>query len=271
MKKKNLYLKQSKFNKKLFILCLALMLLTTSSMHLTYKAFKKTKNEIITYKERSGANYKIILKKDSHFRNMSLDRNNENLSKVVDKVRLNFNYTFNVNKEAQATFKHKILAKLIIRSEDSLRTFYEKNIDLTREITDDVKNINAYYISENVDIDYNHYNKLASKIKSNYKGNPISLLNVYLVVNSQNNNLFKGDSNKVLASIPLTDNNVNIAIKNHNVDASKQVISPSKIIIKNYKYLGLTILAVIITLFVFIKLFIEMKNNHLEKRKNLGL
>ena len=266
MKKTNL--KQPKFNKNLFTLCLILVLLTTVSMHLTYKALKKTKSEIITYKEKSTIDYKIVLKENNFYENKDLDEGQAYIASLIDKIKFNFNYTFNVNKSANISFKYKMLAKLVIRSQDSSNIFYEKNFDLTEEIVDNAKEINAYYISKNVNIDYNYYNALALKFKSNYKVNTISYLNVYLIVNSENNEYLKiNDINKAVATIPLAKEEVDITIKENDKDNEKEVISPSKIIVKNYKYVILTIFTTIITMYVFVKLFIEVKKSSFRKNK----
>ena len=167
------------------------------------------------YKEKSNVKYIIYLKENNYYSKNS-DENYISVKKPINKIRIKYNYTFNINKKSNISFKYKVLARLIVKKQATSKKIYEKTIDLTKNKELIKNNIKSYNINKNVDIDYLYYNELIEKIKLNYRDDTLSYINVYLIVSINDDNKIS-NSSKALVSIPLNDRKV-ITIRNQSIN-----------------------------------------------------
>ena len=118
-----------------------------------------------------------------------------------------------------------------------------------------MQNNDSINIKENLQIDYDYYNKLANNFRNTYGVDTNSYLNVYLEVNSktdENLNYKINDRNVIPLKIPLSERAIEINFDLNNKESTKYVIPTGKVVF-NIKYLILEIIFFIITCSFFVK------------------
>ena len=213
------------------------------------KAFRITKKEYINYRESSNIDYKVYLKDNSFYDDDYLDGGMVYIAGLIDKIHIDYNYKFDVDKESDLDIRYQIVAKLVIASQNNSNEFYVKDYDLTKEVIDEIVNKNGYYINKDIIIDYNYYNDLANDFKTHYAVNTDSRLEVTMFVSEKNkdSNEYKLDNNsKMTMIIPLSQQEVNISFKDKNLNTNKQIISNPKLIVKDGLYANLAFITFIV-------------------------
>ena len=123
-------------------------------------------------------------------------------------------------------------------------------------MTKTIKKDTSFDITEDVEINYDYYNNLANKFRSNYAVNTNSNLEVYLKVTENNldtNSYPLNNESKTTLTIPLSEQEVNITLNNDNVNETKEIISKQSIN-TNINYLVACIILFILTLLAIVKL-----------------
>ena len=257
--------KKLRINKKLIFYFILLAILVFGTICSTVLAFSKTKNEVVKYHENSNIDYKVYLKKNDFYNKDYLDKGMVYVASLIDKIKVNYNYNFNVNKKSDIDISYKVIAKLVISSQNNTNIFFEKEDDLTDTITKTIEKDTDLNFSENVEIDYDYYNNLANKFKSNYAVNTNSYLEVYLKVDEnskESNSYLLNNESKTTLTIPLSEQEVNITLNNDNVNEEKEIIS-KKSINSSINYIVICLVLFILTIFTIIKLI-----KYLEKFEN---
>ena len=81
---------------------------------------------------------------------------------------------------------YEIVAKLIISDSDNASNYFEKSYILQDKTNKEVnRNKNTYTIDKDITIDYEYYNDIANKFKSEYGVDADSYLQVFLVAYNQ--------------------------------------------------------------------------------------
>ncbi|MBO4245726.1 MAG: hypothetical protein J5892_03180 [Bacilli bacterium] len=228
------------FNMRFSIDIILLMVCAFAMVYCVGMAFKYAQNELITYTENGNVDYKVYLKKNNFYDKPFLNKDMVYVASLIDKIVIDFDYNFNVNEASDIIFKYNVIANLVITSQNNSKTFFEKEYVLLDDVTDEIKKSKNYNIKKEVVINYAKYNNLANQFKSHYAVNTVSYLDVYLQVleRSKDSNLYQlNDTNKTLLRIPISEQEVNINLDNEKVHEEKQVVSKSRILIKNKKYI----------------------------------
>lgn len=243
-----------------FRLLINIFLLAVSILLFIYSivmSFSITKNEVITYTEKSDIDYKVYLKQNEFYETPYLKKGMVYIANLIDKIQINYNYNFVVSKNSEIDVTNKIVAKLIIASQSNSNIFYEKEYDLTPEAIDTMNNTNTYTLSKDIDIDYAYYNNLANKFKSNYAVNTTSYLEVYLKVtenSKETNSYILRNNSKTILTIPLSEQEINIGLNNQNINDEKQIVQESKFLVKDFRFIILAIISIILVVIETIKL-----------------
>lgn len=233
------------FNARLYFNVFLLVISMLALIYSVVMSFAITKKELIKYSIKSDIDYKIYLKPNDFYDEPYLGKDMVYVASLIDKVKIDYLYKFNVNKKSNIDFKYKVVGKLVIASQANNNIFFEKEYDLSKETTREMISNNSEVINETVSVDYGYYNTLANKFRSSYAVNTNSYLEVYLVVDEvsrkENTYLLKNQS-KALVSIPLSQQEINVTLNNQNIDEDKQLVSDSKFIVKNSGYVFISVL-----------------------------
>ena len=232
-------------------------------------SFSISKNEIVTYKEKSNIDYKVYLKENDFYESPYLNKGMAYVASLIDRISINYNYALDISKNSSLDIDYKIVGRLVIASQNNSNIFYEKEYDLTNNIHEEINNSTSYVIDKNVNIDYSYYNDLANRFRSNYAINTVSYLEVYLKVNEKSkeeNSYELINENRASLTIPLSEQEINIVLDNKDINETNQVVSKSTFTIKNVKYLIISVISFVLLIIVIIKLikkiFALIKNRY---------
>ena len=233
-------------------------------------AFEYTKKEEIIYKETSKVNYKVYLKDNNFYETPYLEDGMAYVATLIDKIHINYDYLLTSNTNTNLDIDYKIIAKLIIGSQNNSKIFFEKEYDLTDSIKDKMNDTNTYHINREAIIDYNYYNDLANKFRASYAVNTISNLEVQLIVeekNSENNNHKMNNQSVTSLTIPLSEQEINISMQEKQINDVKTLLKEEKYHIKSKEFytMSIIILVLILTHIGFIIRYLIKKHHKLTK------
>lgn len=249
---KNIYFGYSK-RLVLTILLFSIFLILTFLFVL--KSFNYYEPEIINYKENSVLDYKVYLKENNFYGSEYLGKDMLYIASLIDKIVIDFNYLFDIDKVSSINFDYKIYAKLLITNSNSGKTYFEKEYDLLKNKEYKMINKDSYKLFEKVSIDYDYYNSLANNFKQSYGIDMESNLLVYLKINKKDmNNDFKlNDQSIMLITIPLSQKSIDIKMDYEEINNSSYLVSEKNIILDNILYVILASVCLIVSIINAIK------------------
>lgn len=244
------------FWQRVFINVLFSILLLLCGIIFLIKSFDVEKEKIIKYSEYSNLDYKVYLKDNNFYEQDYLDKDMIYVASLIDNIKVNFNYNFNIDEKQNIKFDYQIIAKLQIQDLDGKYTYYEKNYTLLDKKQVEMLGENSKNISESVDINYNEYNKIANDFKNTYGIGTTSKLTLYFNINktplSEQWNMTNKLDNIVL-NIPLSEKSINIDMNYKDINNNSYIKEHNRIIIDNIISLIVTFVFVVVSIIYAIK------------------
>lgn len=238
----------SYFNRVL-IYSLSLLLCFILATIFMSNAVTTKKDQFITYKETSNLDYKVNLKKNDFYEQKYLGKDMIYVASLIDTIDIDFNYIFDIAKKSDINFDYDITGKLVISDINGQNTFYEKEYDLSQTKKESINSKKSHKINEKISIDYDKYNNLANKFRTNYgidtNSNLIVSLNVHKKGSDKNE--YKLDNKSAVSvTIPLSEKAINIKIDHNDINNSSQLFTKSSVTIDNFAYLLISIVLIIL-------------------------
>lgn len=246
------------FNARIVINLILIIIIVISLIISSFLSFSITNPEVINYKDKSSIDYKIYLKKNDFYETDYLNKGMAYVASLIDRISVKYNYNFNVNRDSDIDLKYKVMAKLVISSQNNSKIFYENEYEIAKEEVAEIRNENEYLLNKEVIIDYDYYNNLVNKFKSRYAVNTKSCLEVYLQVDEESketNDYYLNNQTKTILSIPLSEQEINIGLEEKIVNDSKQIMSDAKFIFYDIRFLIIDVILLISFIISLIKLF----------------
>lgn len=256
----------SYFNRVL-IYALSLLLCFILATIFMSNAVTTKKDQFITYKETSNLDYKVNLKKNDFYEQKYLGKDMIYVASLIDTIDIDFNYIFDIEKKSDVNFDYDITGKLVISDTNGQNTFYEKEYDLSKTKKESINAKKSHKINEKISIDYDKYNNLANKFRTNYGIDTTSNLIVSLNVHKKGSdkNEYKLDNKSAVSvTIPLSEKAINIKIDRNDINNSSQLFTSSSVTIDNYAYLLISIVFIILLpvfMFPLVGLLLSMETN----------
>ncbi len=261
---KNNYYK--KFRNKILIYDFLLLVFIFLGIFLIRKSFSFTDSQNITYKETSNLDYKVKLKQNDFYDTNTLRKGMVYVASLIDKVDINYNYEFNIDKKSNIDFEYDIIAKLSISdNNDKTKIFFEKEYVILKNTKDQMNNNGEHMINQNVSIDYDYYNSLANKFRIKYGVDASSNLTVYLNIHESNNknNTFLLNNNSVMSlTIPLSQKAINITMDYKEINKTSKLVREEKLEINSYPRLIIGIIFLLIGIYFvyrYIRLLLKLR------------
>lgn len=225
--------------------------------------------EKLYFKEYGNVKYSVCLKNNDFFEESCLDPNMSYVASLINNIPLEFNYQFNGNIDNLInSVDYEIIAKLIIKNSDTANRYFEKEYILQEKNNDIINTNNTLYnLNKKVDIDYDYYNNIATKFKSQYGVDSESYLEVYLNVYNNVNSEYSyiPTSGKISVQIPLSQRAIEINLNtqeiNKNID---KTITAKYFNVTNWLLLIVGSILLLISLF-FLYLLIILVKKHSKK------
>ena len=256
------------YTSRIAILLIFFIILAISSYMFITKSINIQSQETIKYTEKSNIDYKVKLKDNNYFESTYLKEDMSYISTLIDRINLNFQYQLDTDKYLEGSYEYAVKGTLEIRNTDTGDLFFTKKYNLfgptKKIINEDNNNIN---INQEVVIDYNYYNTIASGFKSTYGLNTKSNLIVTLEVSKiipYSNKLSKTENYDI--TIPLSERSISIKLDRKKTNITDTIILKEVDYKYNITYLVIGIISILL-LIICICIFIN-KIKILFMRKN---
>lgn len=249
------------YGQRLFLYFVFIVLLLMLSGFLIYNSISFQRMENVNYTEKGNIDYKVHLKENEFYEEEYLDENMSYVASLVNDIKVSFNYSFVIDRNIDLDVSYDIIAKLIISDSSDNTNFYEKDYVLLEEVKDGKLDIDHYTINKDVVIDYDYYNDIANKFKSQYDVSTNSYLQVYLNISKKSGSLnIKEPNSKLILDIPLSQRAINIKMDSSefNNNETLELVTSNFKIKQGYNFvLGCVCVVVSLILLIRVLLFIN--------------
>lgn len=193
---------------------------------LCLKAISKKEDSVMHYSDNSQLDYNVFLKENDFYTTPSLPKDRLYVSTLIDYIDAKFNYNFHVVEDLNLGYKYSISAKVEVQGDSNKNIFEKEEILVSEQDVEKVLN-KQFSISENVKIDYDRYNELASSFINEYgitaKANIIVSLFVDVVGTHDKFDKKMNDSAVVSFVIPLANKTTEIKM-NYDLTNNSNVV-----------------------------------------------
>ena len=226
----------------------------------------------VNYQENSNIDYKVFLKENDFYEEEFLGKDKVYVASLIKKIDADFNYIFKIDTKSDIEFKYDIVGTLVIADSMGKNVFFEKDYNLLESKTANIVRGTSESINKTVSIDYDYYNNLANKFKTNYGINTTSNLLVKLKVNeiSKDDNIDLNNTSVMSLTIPLSEREVNINMDYKDVNKNNMIVSNSGITINSYLYIIFGVIFLALSIFFVSKLLANRKNKPSKYDKNVS-
>ena len=262
MKKSDLTKNNYKFSSKKYSIVLytcLILLLGCFSVVFYMQTFVFKSQSSLMYKEKSIANYTVNLKNNDYYDKNSLSSGMSYIASLIKNIDVTFDYNFISSEELKYKTTYSVDAITRVYDDtDKKEVLYEKTEKLVKDKTISKDKLMHNDFSQNVVIDYQHFNDFVKSFKTSYGLTSSSDLTIMLNVktNAESDkfsNKIDIDSTSSLV-IPLTEQTINIKMDSNDIDNYKTIYEDRGFKDLNIKYLVAFILSILLELFFVISL-----------------
>ena len=180
----------------------------------------ENRKAIISYGEKSSISYSVNIKPDNFYPTTVLGMNQQYPANAIDKIKVNYKYTFNTNEKGNYRYRYFATATVIANNRDAVNG--ENPLLLNRSFqlenpTTGVQNENdKYEVEKEYLIDYATYNNFVNKYKNNYglTINATLKITFYVEVIDEYKDAVINRTRNMDVNIPLASNPIFITITN---------------------------------------------------------
>lgn len=209
--------------------------------------------EQLYLKETGNVNYSVCLIKNDFFDEECLNPNMTYIASLIKNIPLNFNYQLTSNKnDLIKTINYEILAKLIIKNNETSAKYFEKEYILQEKTNTDItKEDSTYTLNKKVNIDYEYYNNVANKFKAQYGVDFESYLEVSLNIYNDTNAYYNiPTSGRIIAQIPLSQKAIEIKLDTQEINKTQnKTLTTKKFNVENWLRLILGIILILLSFY----------------------
>lgn len=222
----------------------------------------------VKYFEKSNLDYKVYLHENEFYEQEYLNKDMLYIASLIDKILIDFDYTFESEDNENIDFDYKIVATLTIQNQAGTRSYFEKTFTLLNNRTINLKNSNRENIKETVNLNYQYYNSLANSFKNQYGVDADSKLTVYMLVNkksNENSNFSLDDTSTMNLVIPLSERSVEIRMDYKDINQTNNIVKKKEHTITDYIPILIAIISIIISLIWLVMAIRKIESLHIKK------
>ena len=260
---------RSKTIKQLITYIFIFVVFLTAGTILLQKSIFFETDKIVKFNEKSNLDYKVYLLENDFYEQEYLGKDMLYVASIIDKVLIDFDYTFTSEDKENVDFDYKIIATLSIDNSSNAKSYFKKDYVLLDSKKINMNNTNSQNIKESINIDYQYYNTLANSFKNQYGVDANSKLTVNMVINKKNNDnsSYNMDDISVMnVVIPLSERSIDIRLDYKDINETSNIVKKEKPTIKDYIPLIISSTLIIISIIMMIKAM--RKFNSLGKKKS---
>ena len=220
------------------------------------KSLQFENEKIVKYSEKSNLDYKVYLKKNEFYEEEYLGKDMLYVASLIDKLVVDFDYSFKSDDKENLDFTYTIVAKLSIENQTGTKSYFEKSYTLLNNKTVNMENSNSQNIKEQISVDYPYYNTLANSFKNQYGVDADSKLTIYMLINkknTENSNYILDSSNVMNIVVPLSERSVDIKMDYKDINETSNIIKKQSMTINDYIPLAMSGIFILLSLIMMIK------------------
>ncbi len=252
-----------------FVICIFAFSFTILFMY--KNGYFEEKKVTLKYQESNDIDYKVYLKKNEFFDDKYLGKGKTYITSLIDHINVDFNYNIAFDHLVNGDYSYYIYVTVESGKTNGSANYWSKDYKVTDEKKVEVKNTGEYKVHENVDIDYNKYNKILMSFKKTLgilSANGTLKICMAIKNNVKGNDVSAPIEGKLLLSMPLSEMTIEAAIdseENDTVKSIDKVINADRARVS--KSMAVIYGCSIVFLIVLI-LYINKKKNDLNKYEN---
>ena len=233
MKKSNvdkILVEQAKRRRNIFAYsCLIVAFFILSSLFIFLYLYSN-RDEYIKYDEDSSINYRVYLKENEFFEEEYLGKDKSYIASLIDYIDTNFYYTMALQDQSgDFKYAYRIEAEIDVKERNGSSSLYNFKEELLKRTEKGSNGSSSAIISENIIIDYNHYNDLIKSFVKTYSlDDTISTITIGANISINISNIVSP------GSIGILNISLNPGINNTiNINTADKRIAPIKTILLN--------------------------------------
>ena len=149
------------------------LLVLIISLWIIFDCFRKTPDQqklIMNYNSNTNLDYKVYLKPNKFYERSFMEKNKKYISSIIDYIDVDLNYMFNTTALSDTTYSYSVSA--VISSDYDLNgvtaELWSKSYQLVAPKSLTKTSSSGFQIKENLKLDYNKYDSLATSFKEQY-------------------------------------------------------------------------------------------------------
>ncbi|MCX4365573.1 MAG: DUF5305 family protein [Bacilli bacterium] len=190
----------------------------------------------LTYSDKSKLDYNVYLKENDYFPTPYLPKDQQYVSSLIDYIDADFNYSFKSEENIGIEYSYYVKASVRVDNADGKNIFKEDEnlVEKTKvsNLTDD-----SFSITENVKLNYDKYNKLATSFveQFNISANSSLVVSLYVDVVGKHADFDKTISDKavITLTIPLTTRQTDIKMDYKTTNTNDAILQYKSTMITN--------------------------------------
>ena len=154
-------------NKKIIYLnVLIIFLLVIALVFEIIFGINTLRSKSISYEKNGNVSYRTYLKENSFYDSSYLDDNMAVIANLVDKFKLDYNYSYTLSESINYKLNYNIIANLVVYDSDNSTKPIYNNEQLLLEKKEESGNSQVIKVDlYNQEIDYNSYNSIVQTLK----------------------------------------------------------------------------------------------------------
>lgn len=220
------------FNLRLFIYIILFIMFFGLGIYFVINSMNIVKKEKVYYKSDGNVDYSVCLNKNEFYEDKCLGKNMSYVASLIHDIPLKFHYQYSVSGSSKIDggLEYEIIGKLVIVDSDSNASYFEKNYTLLERSGDLVKRDGDNYVfDKDISIDYEYYNAIATKFKSQYGVNVNSYLDIYLVTYNKVDSKYSIPSSELISlRIPLSQKAIQIKLDSKELHNNYEYVLTNK-------------------------------------------
>ncbi len=227
------------YTQRLVICLIFLAIIFLSCLYFAMNSFEFKHPEKINYIDSQEIDYKVYLKENNFYEQEYLEKNMMYVANLIDKITVDFNYKFNIDKASTIDFDYQIIGDLVISNATTKVPYFEKEYILFQSEQNTMENETEYVINKNMELNYDYYNNLANSFKNSYGVESESYLKVYLRVNKNGQKYNLNLANKIEngIKIPLSENSVQIKFDSNDLSNTGEIVIERDWVFQPYMFI----------------------------------
>lgn len=235
-------------------------------------SFKVNVDTNLRYYQKSNVDYKVNLKPNEFYAERSLGKNMQYIASLIDNIDATFNYNFSTSDKLNYRYSYDVTADVQIKDSSSGNVILSKKENILNTKTESKQDSDQFILKQNIKIDYERYNGIAKRFKSQYALSADSnlVVSMNIKVMDENGNTYENLSanNKMSIVIPLSTQTINIKLDYKEINNSDTIIAHTDFEIANKPLFtagvvfGFVFLISLVLLFKFISVLFKKKTKY---------